>query len=148
MGYGLPAAIGVQLARPDKRVIDIAGDGSIQMNIQELIVAAQHRLPVIVAIINNGFLGMVRQWQQLFWEKRYSYTCLNFSPDFVKLADAYGCAGIRVTKVDEVETAIKQALKIKDKPIIIDFHVSKEENVYPMVPAGKTIKDTIMRELA
>jgi len=148
MGYGLPAAIGVQLARPDKRVIDIAGDGSIQMNIQELIVASQHRLPVIVAIINNGFLGMVRQWQQLFWEKRYSYTCLNFAPDFVKLAEAYGCVGIRVTKVDEVETAIKQALKIKNKPIIIDFHVSKEENVYPMVPAGKTIKDTIMRELA
>lgn len=148
MGYGLPAAIGVQLARPDKRVIDIAGDGSIQMNIQELIVASQHRLPVIVAILNNGFLGMVRQWQQLFWEKRYSYTCLNYAPDFVKLAEAYGCVGLRVTKPDEVENAIKQALKIKDKPIIIDFNVYKEENVYPMVPAGKTIKDTIMRELA
>lgn len=148
MGYGLPAAIGVQLARPDKRVIDIAGDGSIQMNIQELIVASQHRLPIIVAILNNGFLGMVRQWQQLFWDKRYSYTCLNYAPDFVKLAEAYGCVGIKVTKVDEVEPAIKQALKIKDKPIIIDFNVHKEENVYPMVPAGKTIKDTIMRELA
>jgi acetolactate synthase-1/2/3 large subunit len=91
---------------------------------------------------------MVRQWQQLFWEKRYSYTCLNYAPDFVKLAEAYGCAGIRITKVDEVEPAIKEALKIKDRPIILDFHVSKEENVYPMVPAGKTIKDTIMRELA
>ncbi len=148
MGFGLPAAIGAQLARPDRRVIDIAGDGSIQMNIQELIVGAQHRLPVIIAILNNGFLGMVRQWQQLFWDKRYSHTCINFAPDFVKLADAYGCAGFRVTKKDEVIPAIQKALAITDRPIIIDFRVSKEENVYPMVPAGKTIKDTIMRELA
>jgi len=148
MGFGLPAAIGAQLARPDRRVIDIAGDGSIQMNIQELIVAAQHKLPVIIAILNNGFLGMVRQWQQLFWEKRYSHTCINFAPDFVKLAEAYGCVGIRVTEQKEVETAIKKALSITDKPIIIDFNVCKEENVYPMVPAGKTIKETIMRELA
>ena len=148
MGFGLPAAIGAQLARPDRRVIDIAGDGSIQMNIQELIVAAQHKLPIIIAILNNGFLGMVRQWQQLFWEKRYSHTCINFAPDFVKLAESYGCAGIRVTEQKEVETAIKKALSITDKPIIIDFNVCKEENVYPMVPAGKTIKETIMRELA
>ncbi len=148
MGYGLPAAIGAQFAKPDKRVIDIAGDGSIQMNVQELIVAAQHRLPIIVAILNNGFLGMVRQWQQLFWDKRYSHTCINFSPDFVKLAEAYGCVGIRVSKKDEVDDAIKKALKINDKPIIIDFKVCREENVYPMVPAGKTLKDTIMRELA
>ncbi len=148
MGFGLPAAIGAQLARPDKKVIDIAGDGSIQMNVQELIVAAQHKLPIIIAILNNGFLGMVRQWQQLFWEKRYSHTCINFAPDFVKLAEAYGCIGIRVTKKDEVADAIKKALKVNDRPIIIDFNVCREENVYPMVPAGKTIKDTIMRELA
>jgi acetolactate synthase-1/2/3 large subunit len=148
MGFGLPAAIGAQLARPDCRVIDIAGDGSIQMNVQELIVAAQHRLPIIIAILNNGFLGMVRQWQQLFWERRYSHTCLNFAPDFIKLAEAYSCAGIRVEKKDEVVPAIKKALSITDRPIIIDFRVSKEENVYPMVPAGKTIKDTIMREMA
>ena len=148
MGFGLPAAIGAQFARPDRRVIDIAGDGSIQMNIQELIVGAQHRLPVIIAILNNGFLGMVRQWQQLFWDKRYSHTCINFAPDFVKLAEAYGCAGIRVEKKGEVVPAIQKALEITDRPIIIDFRVSKEENVYPMVPAGKTIKDTIMRELA
>ncbi len=148
MGFGLPAAIGAQFARPDKKVIDIAGDGSIQMNVQELIVAAQHKLPIIIAILNNGFLGMVRQWQQLFWEKRYSHTCINFAPDFVKLAEAYGCVGIRVTKKDEVADAIKKALKINDKPIIIDFNVCREENVYPMVPAGKTIKETIMRELA
>ncbi len=148
MGFGLPAAIGAQFARPDKKVIDIAGDGSIQMNVQELIVAAQHKLPIIIAILNNGFLGMVRQWQQLFWDKRYSHTCINFSPDFVKLAEAYGCVGIRVTKKSEVDDAIKKALKINDKPIIIDFNVCREENVYPMVPAGKTIKETIMRELA
>lgn len=148
MGFGLPAAIGAQFARPDRKVIDIAGDGSIQMNIQELIVAAQHRLPIIIAILNNGFLGMVRQWQQLFWDRRYSHTCINFAPDFVKLAEAYGCVGIRVTEKSEVDAAIKKALSVTDKPIVIDFNVSKEENVYPMVPAGKTIKDTIMRELA
>ncbi len=147
MGYGFPAAIGAQLARPDKRVIDIAGDGSIQMNIQELIVAVQHRLPVIIAILNNGFLGMVRQWQQLFWEKRYSHTCIDFAPDFVKLAEAYGAAGIRVEKNEDVATALQQALAITDRPIIIDFRVSREENVYPMVPAGQSFKEIIMREL-
>ncbi len=148
MGYGFPAAIGAQLARPDKRVIDIAGDGSIQMNIQELIVAVQHRLPVIVAILNNGFLGMVRQWQQLFYDKRYSHTCINFAPNFEKLAEAYGAVGITVTKYEEVVPALQRALSITDKPIIIDFHVAREENVYPMVPAGKSVKETIMRELA
>ncbi|MCU0821393.1 MAG: biosynthetic-type acetolactate synthase large subunit [Spirochaetes bacterium] len=148
MGFGFPASIGAQLARPDRRVIDIAGDGSIQMNIQEMIVAVQHRLPIIIAIINNGYLGMVRQWQQMFWDKRYSYTSMEFSPDFIKLADAYGAAGIRVTKKDEVETAIRKALTITDTPIVIDFQVEQEENVYPMVPAGKSVKDTILRELA
>ncbi|MBN1531186.1 MAG: biosynthetic-type acetolactate synthase large subunit [Spirochaetes bacterium] len=148
MGYGFPASIGAQLARPDKRVIDIAGDGSIQMNIQELIVAVQHRLPIIVAILNNGFLGMVRQWQQLFFNKRYSHTCINFSPDFKALAEAYGAAGFRVKKMEEVPEVLKKALAITDRPIIIDFHVSREENVYPMVPSGKSIKETIMRELA
>ncbi|HPO44892.1 MAG TPA: thiamine pyrophosphate-dependent enzyme, partial [Spirochaetota bacterium] len=147
MGFGFPAAIGAQIARPDRRVIDIAGDGSIQMNIQELIVAVQHRLPVIIAILNNGFLGMVRQWQQLFYDKRYSHTCINFQPDFVKLAEAYGAEGIRVEKKEEVDAAIERALSITDRPIIIDFRVDREENVYPMVPAGKTIKDTITREL-
>ncbi len=148
MGFGLPAAIGAQLAMPDKRIFNIAGDGSIQMNIQEMIVAVQHRLPVIIAILNNGFLGMVRQWQQLFYDKRYSHTCLSCSPDFVKLAEAYGAVGIRVEKREDVAPAIKKALSIKDKPILIDFVVSQEENVYPMVPAGKSFKETIMRELA
>ncbi len=148
MGFGLPAAIGAQLAMPDKRIFNIAGDGSIQMNIQEMIVAVQHRLPVIIAILNNGFLGMVRQWQQLFFDKRYSHTCLSCSPDFVKLAEAYGAVGIRVETREDVAPAIKKALSIKDRPILIDFVVSQEENVYPMVPAGKSFKETIMRELA
>ena len=148
MGYGFPAAIGAQFARPDKRVIDIAGDGSIQMNIQEMIVAVQHRLPIIIAILNNGFLGMVRQWQQLFWEKRYSHTSIDFAPDFVKLAEAYGAVGIKVEKKEGVEPAIKKALSIKDKPIVIDFVVEREENVYPMIPGGKSVKDILTRELA
>ncbi len=148
MGYGFPAAIGAQFARPDKRVFDIAGDGSIQMNIQEMIVAVQHKLPVIVAILNNGFLGMVRQWQQLFYEKRYSHTCLNFAPDFVKLAEAYGAAGFRIDKNEEVVPAIRKALEITDRPIVLDFHVAREENVYPMIPGGKSFKEIIMRELA
>jgi len=148
MGYGFPAAIGAQLGRPDKRVFDIAGDGSIQMNIQEMMVAVQHRVPVIIAILNNGFLGMVRQWQQLFYDRRYSHTCIDCQPDFVKLADAYGAVGIRIDKKEEVIPAIKKALEITDKPIVLDFHVDREENVYPMVPAGKSVKEIIMRELA
>ncbi len=148
MGYGLPAAIGAQLARPDRRVFDIAGDGSIQMNIQELIVAVQHRLPIIIAILNNGFLGMVRQWQQLFYEKRYSHTCIQFAPDFVKLAEAYGAEGIRIENKKDVDAAITRALGITDRPIVMDFKVDREENVYPMVPAGKSVKEMITRELA
>jgi acetolactate synthase-1/2/3 large subunit len=147
MGYGFPAAIGAQLARPDKRVIDIAGDGSIQMNIQELIVAVQHRLPVIIAILNNGFLGMVRQWQQLFWEERYSHTCIDFAPDFVKLAEAYGAEGMRIETYEEVAPALQKALSITDRPIVMDFRVTREENVYPMVPAGQSFKEIIMREM-
>ena len=148
VGYGLPAAIGAQFGMPEKRVIDIAGDGSIQMNIQELIVAVQYRLPVIIAILNNGFLGMVRQWQQHFYDKRYSHTCIKCAPDFVKLAEAYGAEGIRIDSPDKVEAAINKALSITDRPIILDFLVDPEENVYPFMPAGKTINETIMRELA
>ena len=148
MGYGFPAAIGAQLAMPHKRVFDIAGDGSIQMNIQELAVAVQHRLPVIIAILNNGFLGMVRQWQQLFWDRRYSHTCIKCQPDFVKLAEAYGALGIRIETKEQVDEAIRTALAVTDRPVILDFTVDSEENVYPMVPSGKSIKETIMRELA
>ena len=148
MGYGFPAAIGAQLARPDKKVFDIAGDGSIQMNIQEMIVAVQHQLPIIIAILNNGYLGMVRQWQQLFYDKRYSHTDIELAPDFVKLAESYGAIGILVKKKSEVIPALQKALKVKDRPIIIDFQVAREENVYPMVPSGKSVNETIMRELA
>ena len=134
MGYGFPAAIGAQVACPDEVVIDIAGDGSIQMNIQELATAVQYDLPVKVAILNNGFLGMVRQWQQLFYDRRYSQTPM-FSPDFVKLAEAYGALGLRAEKPEEVEPVIREALNTR-KPVLMDFRVAPEECVMPMVPAG------------
>ncbi|MCD6255154.1 MAG: biosynthetic-type acetolactate synthase large subunit [Deltaproteobacteria bacterium] len=143
MGYGFPAAIGAQAAFPEKLVIDIAGDGSIQMNIQELATAVSYRLPVKVAILNNGYLGMVRQWQQLFYRGRYSQTSLEYSPDFVKLAEAYGAVGLRATKPDEVEATIKDALS-KDVPVFIDFVIEREENVYPMVPAGAPLSHMLL----
>lgn len=143
MGYGLPAAIGAKIGCPEKLVFDIAGDGSIQMNIQELATAVEYHVPVKVAILNNGYLGMVRQWQQLFYKKRYSYTRLPQLPDFVKLAEAYGAVGIRVKDKHEVRPAIEKAISI-DKPVFIDFIVEEEENVFPMVPAGEAINKMIM----
>ncbi|UCH33622.1 MAG: biosynthetic-type acetolactate synthase large subunit [Armatimonadota bacterium] len=140
MGYGFPAAIGAQIACPDAVVWDIAGDGSIQMNIQELGTAVANELPVKVAILNNGYLGMVRQWQELFFGKRYS--CVDLAagmPDFVKLAEAYGAVGIRVDKDDEVRPALRKAMRLRRKPCLIDFRVCREENVMPMVPAGGSI---------
>jgi acetolactate synthase-1/2/3 large subunit len=137
MGFGLPAAIGAQFGRPEKVVFDIAGDGSIQMNIQELMTAVANKLPVKIAILNNGYLGMVRQWQELFYKKRYSYTPLE-SPDFVKLAEAYGAKGLRVTRKDQVVGAIKEALAT-DNVVMMDFVVEPEENVFPMVPAGEAL---------
>jgi acetolactate synthase-1/2/3 large subunit len=142
MGYGFPAAMGVQMAKPGATVIDIAGDGSIQMNIQELITVVENDLPVKIAILNNSFLGMVRQWQQLFYEKRYSATPMT-APDFVKLAEAYGAVGLRATKPSEVEPVIKQALKTP-KPVIMDFRVEPEECVMPMVPAGKAMHEMLL----
>ena len=139
MGYGFPAAIGAQVAFPDRTVIDIAGDGSIQMNIQELATAVQYKLPVKVAILNNGYLGMVRQWQELFYERRYTMTRIGeFSPDFVRLAEAYGAVGLRATSPDEVVPVIQEALRTP-LPVIMDFVVEPEEGVYPMVPAGEAI---------
>ena len=138
MGYGFPAAIGAQIACPDKKVIDIAGDGSIQMNIQELGTAVQYKLPVVICILNNHFLGMVRQWQGLFYEKRYSYVDIS-QPDFVKLAEAYGAIGIRVKKVEEIDAALTRALESTDCPVIIDFWVEREADVFPMVPPGATL---------
>jgi acetolactate synthase-1/2/3 large subunit len=138
MGFGLPAALGAQVGCPDRVVFDIAGDGSIQMNIQELATAVHNKLPVKVAILNNGYLGMVRQWQELFYDKRYSQTQLNGNPDFVKLAEAFGAAGLRIEKTKEVRPAIEKALEI-DGPVVMDFVVEPEENVFPMVPAGEAI---------
>ncbi len=134
MGYGFPAAIGAKVGCPDAVVIDIAGDGSIQMNIQELATAVQYNIPVIVAILNNNYLGMVRQWQELFYDRRYSHTDIT-GPDFVKLAEAYGAMGIRVTEPGQVKPALKQAIEAK-RPVVIDFVVDREENVFPMVPPG------------
>ena len=143
MGFGLPAAIGAQLGQPDSVVVDIAGDGSIQMNIQEMATAVQCRLPVKVVILNNGYLGMVRQWQQLFYGKRYCGTCMEYAPDFVKLAEAYGAKGFRAKKTDEVEEVLKKGLETPG-PVIMDFVVEKEECVYPMVPAGKPITEMLL----
>ncbi|MGC8604978.1 MAG: biosynthetic-type acetolactate synthase large subunit, partial [Desulfomonilaceae bacterium] len=143
MGYGFPAAIGAQVAYPDKIVIDIAGDGSIQMNIQELATVVQYKLPVKVAILNNGYLGMVRQWQERFYGEVYAYTDIAVAPDFVKLADAYGAVGLRATKSSEVENVIKKSLETNG-PVIIDFVVDREEGVYPMVPAGAPLKEMIL----
>ncbi|MDI6704358.1 MAG: biosynthetic-type acetolactate synthase large subunit [bacterium] len=142
MGYGFPAAIGAQVGNPEAIVFDIAGDGSFQMNIQELATAVQFNLPVNVAILNNQYLGMVRQWQELFFNKRYAYTSLEVSPDFVKVAEAYGAVGIRVEKKEDVTPALKHAIQTK-KPVILDFRVEKEENVFPMVPAGAALNQMI-----
>ena len=142
MGYGFPAAMGVQVAKPDAIVIDIAGDGSIQMNIQELITVVENQLPVKVAILNNSFLGMVRQWQQLFYGRRYSATPMT-APDFVKLADAYGAVGLRATKPGEVVPVIQEALNTP-RPVIMDFRVEPEECVMPMVPAGKAMHEMLL----
>ncbi len=139
MGYGFPAAMGAQAAFPNKLVIDIAGDGSFQMNSQELATVVQYQLPVKVVILNNGFLGMVRQWQEMFYEKRYASSSIEgVSPDYIKLADAYGAVGLRATKPEEVVPTLKKAFSIP-KPVIIDFVIEREENVYPMVPAGEPL---------
>lgn len=144
MGYGFPAAIGAQVAYPDRLVVDIAGDGSIQMNIQELITAVCNDLPVKVAILRNQCLGMVRQWQELFYDRNYSGTCLvDSSPDFVKLAEAYGAVGLRASTPEEVEPVLREAFSIR-RPVLMDFIVDPEEGVYPMVPAGKSISEMLL----
>ena len=143
MGYGFPAAIGAQMAHPDRLVIDIAGDGSIQMNSQELATAVCYNLPVKIVILNNSYLGMVRQWQELFYKKNYCATCMEAQPDFVKLAEAYGAAGFRVERSEDVESVLKEAFALP-RPVIVDVRVSREENVYPMVPAGASITDMLL----
>lgn len=144
MGFGFPAAIGAALASPDRKVVAIVGDGGFQMTVQEVATAVSERLNVIVAILNNGFLGMVRQWQELFFGKRYSHTCLEFTnPDFVRLVEAYGAKGMRVEKHDKVVPVLEKAMKVKDCPVFIDFHIDRHENVYPMIPPGKMATDII-----
>ncbi len=143
MGFGLPAAIGAQVGAPGNLVVDVAGDGSIQMNIQEMATAVQYNLPVKVVILNNCFLGMVRQWQELFYEKRYASTQFQHTPDFVKLAEAYGAKGLRATTPDEVEKVLSEGLA-HPGAVIMDFVVEQEECVYPMVPAGAPIKNMLL----
>ena len=143
MGYGTGAAIGVQIGLPDKKVINIAGDGSFRMNCNELATAVHYKLPIIIAVLNNGTLGMVRQWQTMFYEKRYSQTTLDRGPDFVKLADAYGAIGIRVEKPEHVQPAIEKALNSTDCPVVIDFLIDIDEMVLPIVPPGKGIDQLI-----
>ncbi len=143
MGFGLPAAIGAKAACPDKLVIDIAGDGSIQMNIQELMTAIEAGIDVKIVILNNKFLGMVRQWQELFYDKVYSATVMDHAPDFVKLAQAYGAHGLRCTRPDEVEATLTKGLDMKGT-VIMEFAVDKEESVYPMVPAGGAITEMLL----
>jgi acetolactate synthase-1/2/3 large subunit len=144
MGFGLPAAIGAQLGQPQALVIDLAGDGSIQMNIQELTTAVNNRLPIKIFVLDNCFLGMVRQWQELIYNRHYSHTNLCNNPDLVKVAEAYGAAGMRVTKPEEVKPAIEKSFEIKDKPVLIDFMIFKEENVFPFVPPGQPINEMII----
>jgi len=141
MGYGFPAAMGAYFACPDETVFDIAGDGSFQMNIQELGTVAQYHIPVKVAVLNNQYLGMVRQWQELFYDRRYSYTELSMV-DFVKIANAYGVPGIKVESPDEVVPALKTAIETEG-PFVLDFRINREENVFPMVPAGAAINEMI-----
>jgi acetolactate synthase-1/2/3 large subunit len=143
MGFGLPAAIGAQIACPEKTVVDIAGDGSIQMNIQEMATAVQYGLPVKIVILNNGYLGMVRQWQELFYSRRYSATRIEYAPDFVKLAEAYGAVGLRAKRPEEVIPVLTEGLSVK-RPVIMDFVVEAEESVYPMVPAGAPITEMLL----
>lgn len=143
MGYGFPAAIGAQLAFPDRLVVDVAGDGSIQMNIQELATAVSYQVPVKIVILNNGYLGMVRQWQELFYKKNYCSTCLHTNPDFVALARAYGAEGFLVEKPEELESTLRAAFT-HPGPVVVDVRVEPEENVAPMVPAGAALAEMLL----
>jgi acetolactate synthase-1/2/3 large subunit len=141
MGFGLPAAMGVQIAHPDADVACITGDGSIQMCIQELATCKQYHLPINIISLNNGYLGMVRQWQEFFYQKNYAMSYFDAMPDFVKLAEAYGHIGIQITKSSDVEDALKEALAQKDRLVFMDFITIREENVYPMIPAGAGLNE-------
>jgi acetolactate synthase-1/2/3 large subunit len=142
MGFSLPAAMGAAFANSSLPVISISGDGGFQMNAQELATIAEHKLPIKIFIMNNGFLGMVRQWQELFWRRRYSQVHIS-SPDFVKLADAFGIPASRVTHPSQLEAAVRSAMEHKDGPVLVECVVAQEDNVYPMIPAGQTVNEII-----
>jgi acetolactate synthase I/II/III large subunit len=142
MGFGLPSAIGAKVACPDQLVVCLAGDGSLVMTCQELATAVEHDIPVKVFIMNNGYLGMVRQWQELFWDKRYSGVDMGKSPDWVKLAEAFGATGMRVDQDDEMDDAMRQAIETEG-PVVLDVRVRREENCYPMIPAGAAARDMV-----
>ncbi len=144
MGFGLPAAMGVKMAYPDDEVVCITGEGSIQMCIQELSTCKQYNTPVKIISLNNRYLGMVRQWQQIEYKKRYSSSYMDALPDFVKLAEAYGHVGIRVEKTADVEPALKEALRLKERTVFLDFQTDPTENVFPMVQAGKGIAEMLL----
>ncbi len=142
MGFGLPSALGAQVGMPDSTVVCLAGDGSLQMTSQELATCVTEQVPVKVFIMNNGYLGMVRQWQELFWDRRYSGVDMAMNPDWVKLAEAYGAVGMRATRKEELLDQMKTALAT-DGPVVLDVQVTKEENCYPMIPAGQAARDMV-----
>ncbi|HES75473.1 MAG TPA: acetolactate synthase 3 large subunit, partial [bacterium] len=144
MGFGLPAALGVKMAYPDAEVACVTGEGSIQMNIQELSTALQYQLPVKVISLNNRYLGMVRQWQEFFYSGRYAMSYMEALPDFVKLAEAFGHVGMLIDKPADVEGALREAFKLKDRLVFMDFRTDPTENVYPMVPAGAGLNEMIL----
>lgn len=141
MGFGLPAALGVKLAHPEAKVICVTGDGSIQMNIQELSTAKQYGIPVVIVSLNNRFLGMVKQWQDIIYAGRHSQSYMDSLPDFVKLAEAYGHIGMRIEHPDELETKLAEALAIKDKVVFVDIRVDETEHVYPMQMRGGAMNE-------
>jgi acetolactate synthase I/II/III large subunit len=142
MGFGLPSAMGAKVACPDDDVVCLAGDGSLIMNVQELATCVDENIPVKIFLMNNGHLGMVRQWQELFWDRRYSAVKMGASPDWVKLAEAFGARGMRITDKNELVGGFKDALA-DDGPVLVDVHVTPEENCYPMIPAGQAARDMV-----
>jgi acetolactate synthase-1/2/3 large subunit len=142
MGFGLPAAVGAKVAQPDQDVVCLAGDGSLIMTCQELATCVNEDIPVKVFLMNNGYMGMVRQWQELFWDRRYSSVEMGASPDWVKLAEAFGATGMRCERSDELEQAMADALAA-DGPVLLDVRVAQEENCYPMIPPGQAARDMV-----
>jgi acetolactate synthase-1/2/3 large subunit len=143
MGFGFPAAMGAQFARPDALVVAIVGDGGFQMTMQDLITAVEWKLPLKIYVVNNGSLGMVRQWQELFYNQRYCAVQLR-NPDFARIAEAFGAVGIRVERSEELEPALQRSLEVPDRPVVVDLLVDPEENCYPMIPSGQSVKEMIL----